>query len=127
MVCQHLKTQQGSKLLLALASTVLHGFGPRDQVCVWKWGLLFDERGCLVFLSMRHICCTVIQHESARTHTVYRGPLVSAGLCNRSSLNTFIHSGTADTQTVIFKNSVRTSQETHYVTVTNIIRLRMLR
>jgi hypothetical protein len=44
-----------SKLLLALASTVILGFVPRrksltnfssfqDHSCVWKWDLLFDER-----------------------------------------------------------------------------------
>jgi hypothetical protein len=74
---------QSSKFLVALASKVVLGLGPRrdprpnvcsfqDCLCVWKQSLLFDERRGWYFLSRRHICCTVDSHEWTRIHTASR-------------------------------------------------------
>jgi hypothetical protein len=71
---------QSSKLLLALASKIVLRFEShrdpwpnlcslQDRLCVWKWDLLLDERRGCFFLIRHHICCSVIQHECARTHT----------------------------------------------------------
>jgi hypothetical protein len=67
------------KLLLAVASTVVPGFAPRrdsrknfcssqDRLYICKFQPTFGRDEGSVFLSRRHICCTVIQHECTRTH-----------------------------------------------------------
>jgi hypothetical protein len=73
---------RSSNLLLALASTVVLGFGPRrdpwpnfcsfqDNLYVWRWSLL-SKRLEFVFLNSRQICCIVISHECTRTHSATR-------------------------------------------------------
>jgi hypothetical protein len=70
---------QSSKLLLTPASTVVLGFGPRRDpwpifyiffktVFAFEMGSPLQRGERLVFLSRRHICCTVISHECTRTH-----------------------------------------------------------
>jgi hypothetical protein len=72
--------QHSSKLLLSHASTVVLGFGPRldtwpmfvrsETIYVLENEAFSSTREGLFSLSRRHICCTVIQCECIRTHSV---------------------------------------------------------